>query len=75
MLEKTLEIPLAYKEIKPLSPKGNQSRIFVWRTDAEPEAAIIWPHGAKEWLTGKDPDAMKDWRQKEKGATEDAMVR
>ena len=75
LLENTVESPLDYKEIQPVSLKGDQSWIFIGRTDAEPEAAIIWPHDAKEWLTGKDPDAMKDWRQKEKGATEDAMVR
>ena len=67
VLEKTLEIPLEYKEIKPLNPKGNQPRIFVWRTDAEPEAAILWPHDAKSWLIEKDSDAGKDWRQRRRG--------
>ena len=73
VLEKTLESLLDCKEIKPINPKGNQSWIFIGRTDAEAEAAILWPHDAKDWLTGKDPDARKDWRQ-EKGTTEDEMV-
>ena len=71
--QKTLESPLDY-EIKPVNPKGNQSWIFIERTDAEAEAPIYWPPDTKNWLTGKDPDAEKDWRQEEKGITEDKMV-
>ena len=74
VLEKTLESPLDYKEIKPDNPKGNQSWIFIGRTDAEVEAPILWPPDAKNWLIGKDPDAGKDWRQEEKGTTGDKMV-
>ena len=73
VLEKTLETPLDCKEIKPVNPKGNQPWIFIGRTDAE--APILWPCNAKSWLTGKDPDAGKDWRQKEKEAAEDEMFR
>ena len=62
------------KEIKLVDPKGNQSWIFIGRTDAEAEAPILWLPDAKNWLTGKDPDAGKDWRQEEKGMTEDEMV-
>ena len=64
MLEKTLEGPLDCKEIQPVHPKGNQSWIFIGRTDAKVEAPILWPSDAKNWLNGKDPDAGKDWRQK-----------
>ena len=67
VLQKTLESPLDYKEIQPVHPKGNQSWIFIGRTDAEAEAPICWPPDAKNWLIGKDPDAGKDWRQEEKG--------
>ena len=74
VLEKTLESPLDYKEIKLVNPKGNQSWIFIGRTDAEVESPILWPLDAKNWLIGKDPDAEKDWRQEEKGTTEDEMV-
>ena len=74
MLEKTLESPLDSKEIKPVSPKGKQPWILTWRTDAEAEAPILWPPDVKSWLTGKDPDAGKDWGPKEKGMTEDEMV-
>ena len=74
VLEKTLESPLDCKEIKPVNPKGNQSWIFTGKTDAEAEALILWPPDAKSWLIGKDPDAGKDWRQEEKGTTEDEMV-
>ena len=74
VLEKTLESPLNCKEIQPVHPKGNQSWIFIGRTDVEAETPIVWPHDAKSWLIGKDPDAGKDWRQ-EKGMTEDEMVR
>ena len=72
VLEKTLESPLDCTEIKPVNPKGNQSWIFIGRTDDE--TPILWPPDAKNWLTGKDTDAGKDWRQ-EKGTTEDEMVR
>ena len=74
MLEKTLEIPLDCKEIKPVNPKGNQSWIFIGRTDAEAETPILWSPDAKNWFIGKDPDAGKEWRQKEKVATDDEMV-
>ena len=74
VLEKTLESPLGCKEIKPINPKGNQSWIFIGRTDAEAEALILWPPDGKNWLIGKDPDAGKDWRWEEKGTTEDEMV-
>ena len=74
VLEKTLESPLDWKEIKPVYPKGNQSWIFIGRTDAEAEAPILWPPDVKNWLIGKDPDAGKDWRQEEKGTTEAEMV-
>ena len=65
--------PLDYEEIKLVNPKGNQSWIFIGRADAEAEAPILWPPDGKNWLTGKNPDAGKDWRQ-EKGTTEDEMV-
>ena len=74
VLEKTLESPLDNKEIKPVNPKGNQSWIFIGRTDAEAEASTLWPPDVKNWLIGKDPDVGKDWRQEEKGTTEDEMV-
>ena len=74
VLEKTLESPLACKEIQPAYPKGNKSWIFIWRTDAEAEYPILWPPDAKNWLIGKDPNAGKDWRQEEKGAIEDEIV-
>ena len=67
VLEKILENPLDSKEIKPVNPKGDQPWIFIGRIDAEAEAPILWPPDVKSWLTGKDPDAGKDWRQKEKG--------
>ena len=73
-LEKTLESPLDCKEIQPVHPKGNQSWIFIGRTDAEAETPVLWPPDAKNWFTGKDPDAGKDWRWEEKGVTEDEMV-
>ena len=75
VLEKTLESHLDSKEIKPVNPKGNQSWTFTGRTDAEAEASILWSPDAKSWLTGKDPDAGKDWGQEEAGATEDEMFR
>ena len=73
-MEKTLESPLDCKEIQPGHPKGNQPWISIGRTDAEAEILILWPPDAKSWLIGKDPNAGKDWRQKEKGAVEDEMV-
>ena len=74
MLEKTLESPLDSKEIKPVSPKGNQPWTCSGRTDAETEAPILWPPIVKNWLPGKDPGAGKDLRQEEKEMTEDEMV-
>ena len=74
VLDKTLESPLDCKEIQPVNSKGNQSWIFIGRTNAEAEAPILWSPDAKNWLTGKDPDAGKDWRQEEKGITEDEMI-
>ena len=71
---KTLESPLDCKEIKPVNPEGNQSWIFIGRTDARAEATILWPPDAKKWFIGKDPDVGKDWRQEEKGMTKDEMV-
>ena len=74
MLEKTLESPLDSKEMKPVNLQENQPWIFTGRTDAEAEAPILWPPHAKNQLIGKEPDAGKDWRQEEKGMTEDEMV-
>ena len=74
LLEKTLENPLDSKELKPVNPKGNQLWIFIERTDAKTEAPVLWPPDAKSQLTGKDPDAGKEWKKK-KGATGDEMVR
>ena len=74
VLEKTLESPSDRKEIKPVNPKGNQSLIFTGRTDAEAETAILWPPNVKNWLLVKEPYAGKDWKQEEKGMTEDEMV-
>ena len=74
VLEKTLESPLDCKEIQPVNPKGNQFWIFIRRTDAEAETPILWSPDGKNWLIGKDPDAEKQWRQEEKGVTEDEMV-
>ena len=73
VLEKTPEGPLDCKEIQPVNPKGNQSWVFTGSTDAEAETPILWPLDAKNWFIGKDPDAGKDWRQEEKGMTEDEM--
>ena len=70
----TLESLLDCKEIQPVHPKGDQSWIFIRRTDDEAEAPILWPHDVKNWLTGKDPDAGKDWKQEEMWMTEDEMV-
>ena len=74
VLEKTLESPLDCKEIKPVNPKGNQSWLFIGKTNFEAEAPILWPPDAKNWLIRKDPDSGKDWRQEEKGTTKDEMV-
>ena len=74
VLEKTLENPLDCKEIQPVHSKGDQSWVFIGRTDAEGEIPILWPCDAKRWLIGKDPDAGRDWGQEEKGTTEDEMV-
>ena len=74
VLEKILESPLDCREIQPVSPQGNQLWIFIGRTDAKAEVPILWPPDVKNGLIGKDPDAGKDWRQEEKGVTEDEMV-
>ena len=74
VLEKTLESPLDCKEIQPVHPKGDQSWVFIGRTDAEAETPIFGPPAAKSQLIGKDPGAGKDWRQEEKGTTEDKMI-
>ena len=68
------ESPLDCKEIQPVHPKGDQSWVFIGRTDVEAETLILWPPDAKSWLIWKDPDAGKDWGQEEKGMTEDEMV-
>ena len=75
MLEKSLEITLDGKEIKPASPKGNQPWLFIGRTDAGAESLILWPPDAKSWFIGKDPNAGENWKQKEKGVVEDEIVR
>ena len=75
VLEKTLESPLDCKGIQPVTPKGNQSWIFIGSTDAEAETPVLWPPYAKNWLIWKDPDVGKDWRWEEKGKTEDEVVR
>ena len=74
VLEKILKSPLDNKEIQPVHPKGNQSWIFIGKTDAKAEAPILWPPDVMSWLIGKDPDAGKDWKQEEQGMTEDEMV-
>ena len=74
VLGKTLESPLDYKEIQPVHPKGDQSWVFIGRTDVEAETPVLWPPDAKSWLFLKAPDAKKDRRQKEKGTTEDEMI-
>ena len=74
VLEKTLESSLDSKEIQPVHPIGNQSWIFIGRTDAEAETPILWPPDAKNWFLGKDPDGGKDWGQEEKGTTEEEMA-
>jgi len=72
--EDSFESPLDCKEIQPVHPKGDQSWVFIGRTDVEAETPILWPPDAKSWLISKDPDAGKDWGQEEKGMTEDEMV-
>ena len=74
VLKMTLKSPLDSKEIQPVHPKGNQSCVFIGRTDVEAETPILWPPDAESWLIWKDPDAGKDWRQEEKGMTEDEIV-
>ena len=74
VLEKTLESPLESKEIQPVHPEGNQSWIFIGRTDAKAETPIFWPSDVKNWPFWKDSDAGKDWRCEEKGTTEDEMI-
>ena len=74
VLEKTLESPLDCKEIQPVHLKGDQSWVFIERTDAEAETPILWPPHVKSGLIGKDPDAARDWGQEAKGMTEDEMV-
>ena len=74
MLEKTLESSLECKEIQPVHSKGDQSWMFIRRTDAEAETPVLWPLHAKSWLIGKDPDAGRDWGQEKKGMTEDEMA-
>ena len=74
VLEKTLESPLDYKEIQPIHPKGDQSWMFIGRTEAEAETPILWPPDVKSCLIRKDPDAGKDGRQEEKRMTEDEIV-
>jgi len=74
VLEKTPESPLDCKEIQPVHPKGDQSWVFIGRNDAKAETPILWPPHVKSWLIGKDPDAGRDWRQEEKGTTEDEMA-
>ena len=75
VLVKTLESPLDCKEFQPVHPKGDQSWMFIGRTDVEAETPVLWPPHAKSWLIGKNPDAGRDWGQEEKGMTEDEMVR
>jgi len=74
VLEKTLESPLDWKEIQPAHPKGDQSWVFIGRTDVEAKTPILWPPAEKSWLIWKDPDAGKDWGQEEKGTTGHEMV-
>ena len=74
VLEKTLESPLDCKEIQPIHSKGDQSWVFIGRTDAKAETPVLWPPHAKSWLTGKDSDAGRDWGQEEKGTAEDEMA-
>ena len=73
-MEKTVESPLDSKAIKPVNPKGNQPWILIEKTDAETETPVLWPPDLKSWLVGKDPDAGKNWRQKEECVTEDEII-
>ena len=74
VLEKSLDSPLDFKEIQPVHPKGDQSWVFIGRTDVEAETPILWPPDVKSWLIWKDPDAGKDWGQEEKGTTENEIA-
>ena len=74
VLEKTLDSPLDCREIQPVHPKGDQSCVFIGKTDVEAETPILWPPDMKSWLIWKGPDSWKDWGQEEKGMTEDEMV-
>ena len=74
VFKKTLEIPLDYKEIQPVHPKGDQSWVFIGGTDVEAETPILWPPDAESWLIWKDPDAGRDWGQEQKGTTEDEWL-
>ena len=74
VLGKTLDSPLDHKEIQPVHPKGDQSWVFIGKTDAEAETLVLWPPDAKSWLFGEDPEAGKDWRWEKKGTTEYEMV-
>ena len=74
MLEKTLKSPLDCKEIQSVNSKENESSLFIGRNDAKGEAPIFWPPDVESWLTGQDPGAGEDWRQEEKGTTEDEMI-
>ena len=74
VLKKTLESPLVWKEIQQVHPKGNQSWLFITRTDVEAESIMLWPPDTKSWLIWKDPDAGKDWRRQKTGTTEDVIV-
>ena len=74
VLEKTLEHPLDCQEIQPVHPKGDQSWVFIGRTDAKAETPVLWPPHVKSWLIRKDPDAGRDWGQEEEGTTEDGMA-
>ena len=73
-VSENLESPLDSKEIKPVNPKGNQSWVYIGRTDVEVETPILWPPDSKSWLIWKDPDSAKDWRWEEKGTMKDEMV-
>ena len=74
LLEKTLESPLDCKEIQPVHPKGDQSWVFIGKTEVEAETSILWPHDEKSWLIWKDPNTRKDWWQEEQGTAKDEMV-
>ena len=74
VLEKTLESPLDCKDTQPVHPRGDQSWVFIGGTDVEAETPVLWPRDVKNWLIGKDPEAGKDWRQEEKGTSEDGMA-